>query len=479
MLKADGSFLEAIDVEFVIPVPNQLIYKFEGAAHILIGNNIQKKISLDYENTLWGGCKVGKSSVIGVVIYNGEDSKMMMSAEDIEPKRSLLVDELNDLSKLLFFIMLILSVTIVALKGNQTNLFLQVFRYVLLLSTIIPISVKVNHDLSRLYYSSRINNDPDMPGCQARNSSVCEDLGRIKYILSDKTGTLTKNEMEMRKVFISTSGELTTNQYRNQLAKATSNNPGDEGLLEFNNCMMICHSVTPTIDERQERVLESASPDELSFITLMEECGFMLADKTDQSVVYNDQLGVLHKYKIEATFPFSSERKRMGVICSKEGQRDLIFYLKGADSIMKPKLTAKSAEVAMKNAEKLSAEGLRTLVLGRRTISRAEYDLWRKDYDEASAALNNRNLKVEASIERIEKNLDFIGVTMILIIDYCSRGSLAGQCEGVHRDAAQGWYQGLDAYWRQDGNSSLYQHQHRPVSSSRQGLADRADYQRR
>jgi phospholipid-translocating ATPase len=436
MLKDGSSFLEAIDVEFVIPPPNQLIYKFEGAAHLLQNGMIYKKISLDYENTLWGGCKVGKSSVLGLVIYNGEDSKMMMSAEEIEPKRSMLVDELNDLSKLLFLIMVILSVTIVALKGNPANLFLQVFRYVLLLSTIIPISVKVNHDLSRLYYSNRINNDKDLPGCQARNSSVCEDLGRIKYILSDKTGTLTKNEMEMRKVFISTLGELTTNQYRNELGKATSKNPGDAGILEFNNCMMICHSVTPTIDESKDRVLESASPDELSFLTLMEESGYMLADKTDQLVVFNDQLGVIHKYNIEATFPFSSERKRMGVICCKEGQKDLIFYLKGADSIMKPKLTAKSAEIAMKNAEKLSSEGLRTLVLGRRTISRSEYEVWRKDYDEATAALNNRNIKVEASIERIEKDLDFIGV-MILYkrLDHCCRGLTAGQCQRMHRDA--------------------------------------------
>lgn len=410
LLKGSGSFLESIDVEFVIPTPNQLIYKFEGAAHILLADSIQKKISLDYENTLWGGCKIGKSSVLGLVIYNGEDSKMMMSAEEIEPKRSMLVDELNDLSKLLFFIMVILSLTIVMLKGNQTNLFLQIFRYVLLLSTIIPISVKVNHDLSRLYYSSRINNDKDMPGCQARNSSVCEDLGRIKYILSDKTGTLTKNEMEMRKVYIDKLGELTTNQYRNELGKATSKNPGGGSLLEFNHCMMVCHSVTPTVDENQERVLESASPDELSFLTLMEESGFMLADKTDQSVIFNDQVGVIHRYKIEATFPFSSERKRMGVICSKEGQQDLVFYLKGADSIMKPKLSPRSVDTAMKNAEKLSSEGLRTLVLGRRAISRSEYEEWRRDYDEASAALNNRNIKVEASIERIEKNLDFIGV---------------------------------------------------------------------
>jgi len=32
-------------------------------------------------------------------------------------------------------------------------------------------------------------------GTEARNSSIPEELGRINYLLCDKTGTLTKNEM--------------------------------------------------------------------------------------------------------------------------------------------------------------------------------------------------------------------------------------------------------------------------------------------
>ena len=37
---------------------------------------------------------------------------------------------------------------------------------------------------------------------QARNTNIIEDLGRVSYVFSDKTGTLTSNEMRLRGVSI-------------------------------------------------------------------------------------------------------------------------------------------------------------------------------------------------------------------------------------------------------------------------------------
>lgn len=61
----------------------------------------------------------------------------------------------------------------------------------ILLSSIIPISMRVNLDFAKLIYCYRINIDEDIEGTVARNSTIPEELGRIQYLLTDKTGTLT------------------------------------------------------------------------------------------------------------------------------------------------------------------------------------------------------------------------------------------------------------------------------------------------
>ena len=63
--------------------------------------------------------------------------------------------------------------------------------------------------------------------------------------------------------------------------------------------------------------------------------------------------------------------------------------------------------------EEFATEGLRTLLYAQRFIPEAEYQSWKKEYDEATTSLDNRQERIEAAGDRIEQSFDLVGATAI------------------------------------------------------------------
>ena len=69
------------------------------------------------------------------------------------------------------------------------------------------------------------------------------------------------------------------------------------------------------------------------------------------------------EYDILANFPFSSETKRMGIILRHRETNKIIFYLKGAETVMEKKVRPQQRASLVESCENLAMEGLRTLVI--------------------------------------------------------------------------------------------------------------------
>ena len=188
-----------LNCEVYAEKPQKDIHAFVGTYKITTEDGVHDG-SLSVENVLWANTVLASGTAIGLVVYTGRETRSVMNTTLPESKVGLLDLEVNNLTKILFMFVVILSSVMVVMKGLDTNWYRYLMRFVLLFSYIIPISLRVNLDMAKLFYSYQIGRDKMIPETVVRSSTIPEELGRISFLLSDKTGTLTRNEMRFKKV---------------------------------------------------------------------------------------------------------------------------------------------------------------------------------------------------------------------------------------------------------------------------------------
>ena len=426
-------------------------------------DGVSKAAPLSIDNTAWANTVIAShATTLAVVIYTGPQTRSALSTSPSRSKTGLLEYEINSLTKILCFLTLALSIILVALEGfgnTKGNIwYVKIMRFLVLFSTIVPISLRVNLDLGKSVYSWFIQRDPGIPGALVRTSTIPEDLGRIEYLLSDKTGTLTQNEMEMKKIHVGTVSyandamDEVSAYVRQGFHQAPSANPSatvtlttpSSSLSSAANvgatrtrreigsrvrdvvlALALCHNVTPTTDEEDGQIVNSyqaSSPDEIAIVRWTESVGLRLAyrDRKGMTLESTETGRTVVKVRILDIFPFTSEGKRMGIIVQfyeklqpgvpSLANGEIWFYQKGADTVMGSIVAAN--DWLDEETANMAREGLRTLVVGRKKLSPVEYQEFSAKYQEASLAISGRDTGMQAVVSRyLEHNLELLGVT--------------------------------------------------------------------
>ena len=181
------------------PIPvNMLQPQYPPISARTEGDNMIKSAPLTIDNTAWANTVLASNAtILAVVVYTGAQTRQALSTSTPRSKAGLLEYEINNLTKILCALTLTLSIVLVALRQVENpegrKWYVTITRFLILFSTIIPISLRVNLDMGKTVYAWLIERDEGMPGAVVRTSTIPEDLGRIEYLLSDKTGTLTQN----------------------------------------------------------------------------------------------------------------------------------------------------------------------------------------------------------------------------------------------------------------------------------------------
>jgi len=102
--------------------------------------------------------------------------------------------------------------------------------------------------------------------------------------------------------------------------------------------LVLCHNVTPSFTKEDGKVYQASSPDEIAMVKFSDRLGLKLLARDLHTMSVELPTGKKEKYTILAIFPFSSDTKSMGIVVRHEETSRVIFYLKGADSVLQHKV---------------------------------------------------------------------------------------------------------------------------------------------
>ncbi|CAF0707238.1 unnamed protein product [Brachionus calyciflorus] len=422
--------------------PNANLYDFTGKV-VIHG----KEYPIGNDNILLRGCNLRIAPIVyGCAVYTGVETKMLKNTKFKSNKLSCIEKRLNTF--IFIFLGILISLTSACFGGsfayshmyddvwylkdrdakyyktNKAVFYLIVFiLYMNIFNYIIPLSLYVTVELQRFVGSQFLEWDLDLydpvtdQPAKANTSDLNEDLGQIEYLFSDKTGTLTENQMEFKQFSIDGTIYET---FENQLFKLGSREPiqifETQKLIKLFQVLSICHTVH--VDYSAAEKYQASSPDEFSFVKFCAKLGLVYEGEekcTESSgmirkVKFFDQI---YKYKVLDILEFDSDRKRMSVILKDLQEDRIILLCKGAESSIFKNCINGNIQSCDADIKTFAKQGWRTLALSYRYLTDEEYHQIDKLLKRARNDIINQKERLAEAYEEVESKLELIGATAV------------------------------------------------------------------
>uniref|UniRef100_A0A7M4F0V8 Phospholipid-transporting ATPase n=1 Tax=Crocodylus porosus TaxID=8502 RepID=A0A7M4F0V8_CROPO len=257
--------------------------------------------------------------------------------------------------------------------------------------------VKTIEDFIRRFTPSRLTAGSN----NSSSSSLATSKSMHRFGSSLLSSTSTESTLLKLEEKLTYSVQMNNNGYSAQQEKRAIESGPEEGELRY----------------------EAESPDEAALVYAARAYNCTLVGRlSDQVSIELPHLGTL-TFEVLHTLGFDSIRKRMSVVVRHPITDEINVYTKGADSvIMDLLLPCSSDDPRGKHQKKIESktqnylnlyavDGLRTLCIAKRVLSKDEYACWLKSHLEAESCIENREELLFQSALHIEKNLHLLGAT--------------------------------------------------------------------
>ncbi|XP_023688666.1 phospholipid-transporting ATPase IF isoform X2 [Paramormyrops kingsleyae] len=452
------SKLEALQSVVECQQPEPDLYRFVG--RITVSQQGEEIVRpLGPENLLLRGARLKNTKeIFGVAVYTGMESKMALNYKCKSQKRSAVEKSMNTFLIIYLGILLFEAILSTILKyawqselkwdepfynrkteqernSSQILKFISDFlAFLVLYNFIIPISLYVTVEMQKFLGSFFIGWDLDLyhmesdQKAQVNTSDLNEELGQVEYVFTDKTGTLTENEMHFRECSIN---GVKFQEINGKLVPEGMTDDAPDGCMPllsteeelFLKAVSLCHTVQINYEEPDcvrdsfhhangvslQMEYYASSPDEKALVEAMKRMGVAFTGNNGE-IMEIKTFGKSERYKLLHVLEFDANRRRMSVILqTPTGEK--VLFTKGAESSIFPHAKSGEVDKTRLHVDEFALKGLRTLVVACRRFSAAEYEEVDRRLHEARTALQQREERLAEVFSFIEKDLELLGAT--------------------------------------------------------------------
>ncbi|KAL4487095.1 hypothetical protein ABPG72_001547 [Tetrahymena utriculariae] len=420
--------------QFIYEDPNIRIHSFNG---IMIdkqdADSQQNQYLLSLQNICLRGCTLKRThSLIGIVIYSGHDCKSLKYANRGQYKFGTVEKLMNKMVLYVFVILVLISIFCASyytiwykqkkdelpyLVINKNDIeshlvvsfFIRIPMWILLLNPFVPISLMVTLEIVKYLQGQLLSKDKNFVNSlsdelvEVNSSNLTDQLGQVKYILTDKTGTLTANIMKFKALSLNSvcyeynyeqdkHGILMSQKLIDLLKNAEENQIEYEALM----CMNLCHEL---LIEQQEgkRLYLGTSPDEECIMDFCIQIGIYLESVDEHKVmtIYDSINNTRLQFKLIALHEYRSDIRKMSVLVQNLSTKQYKIYQKGSMNTIFDccRQDQKNNMVLVEeHLNNFASNMLRTLCLSYRNLNENEIT---KFFDKRSKDLEGGNLNIQ------------------------------------------------------------------------------------
>ena len=417
--------------------PNSTTEKVD--SKIKVKNN-PRVIHTTFDNFILGGSELVDSEwILCLIVYVGFDTKKWINYQNVNPMGLSRLDRQLNICLLINFILLLIFILLTCFLGvyfeslqfEDSSISLA-FYSIAIYGNLVPVTLYLCTNVFKSFSSLKLtaSNYPHSPSIL--NTNIIDDLGKVEYIITERTGVLTDNQVKVQACLInnclykeelqdSQEGHISDSEGNEQVSITNKslqdfenftfehlrneinaeNCPVEKRLFAF--CLALCNTYT------NDTSLEATNNVDLAFIEFSQSLGMNLVSraKNKMEVEFNS---TNYKFSLNALGSLNNKEFNFKATLKDYSTNFVYLVYKVQSSIVEPSEMDEDYSILQDGLDSIQLKKFQKIMFLYKKLKNSEVKKISKEYQEALQYKVNRKQRISSVFDTYKTNMKFLGL---------------------------------------------------------------------